>query len=558
MKNTRLSRRNFLWLGSGLALSTGLSGCHPASTSVTASFQHGVASGDPTTDRVILWTRVTPEAGSPPEATVEVGFELAKDPDFRQLIQSGTVVATGEQDYTLKVDAAKLQADSLYWYRFKLADAVSTVGRTRTLPSRSASPDKLKFAVFSCANWEFGYFHAYGAATQMLDIDFALHLGDYLYEYQTGGYAPPAGPVRQTVPEKELLQLADYRLRYAQYRTDADLQAIHATLPFICVWDDHEIANDAWRAGAENHDSSEGDYAKRVQGALKAYFEWMPIRPESSLRTLFAPSHNIYRSFDFGTLASLHMLDTRYLGRDLQLNYRNYLDEATKSFDFERFQSDLMSSDRSLLGKDQRTWLQGKIEASQAKWQLLGQQILAGKYALPAPVVLRQISLEDFIKQQGRQKQAQAPLIPYNLDAWDGYHHEREQVLSWMQNSNSSFIVLAGDTHNAWASYLRTDAGELAAVEFGSQSVTSGGLESFLKMAPRAVRQLEKDMTTSIKDLQYINAGDRGFMTLTLTQAYADTAWHFVSDVRVPKYRLLNRRHFQMHTKHGDLTLSSS
>lgn len=542
------SRRDFLWLGSGLTISTSLLGCRPI-PSVPASFKHGVASGDPAANSVILWTRATPEADAPPEAVVEVGFEVAADPSFQRIVRSGTAATTARRDHTVKIEAAALKPDTLYWYRFKVSDKVSEVGRTRTLPATTASPDKLKLAVFSCSSWDFGYFHAYDAATKVLDIDFALHLGDYLYEYPKNTY----GTVREAVPDGELLQLADYRQRYACYRTDANLQAIHAALPFICVWDDHEIANNAWRTGAENHDSkTEGDYKTRVQMALRAYFEWMPVRTPVN-------SFSIYRGFDFGDLASLHMLDTRFIGRDQQLDYANYADADSRQFDYERFQSDLTAFDRSLLGADQRAWLQERVTQSRARWQLLGQQILMGRYWLPAPVVLGQISFQDFVK-QARQNSNVAPpsvpFVPFNLDAWDGYHAERARVFRWMQASDSRFIVLAGDTHNAWASTLRTDTGEQVGIEFGTQSVTSGGLEEHLKLTPKAVRQMEKDLVATMKDLHYMNGGDRGFMTLALDRDQAETEWHFVSDVGISSYRMLSQRHTRLKTNHTDLAVS--
>lgn len=531
---------------------------------IPTSFNHGVASGDPTQDRVLLWTRITPELN----AAIPISWEVATDELFENITHEGATLTTEERDYILKVDIVGLSPGSTYYYRFRTSNAQSPTGRTRTLPQGAV--DHLKMAVFSCSNLSFGYFHAYQSAALMDDIDIALHLGDYIYEYPRGQY--PKKPVlgRETDPQHELLTLQDYRQRYARYRRDGSLQAVHATMPFICVWDDHEIANNTWRGGAENHDESEGDFGERSLAALQAYFEWLPIRP----RTAIEFEETIYRSFDFGDLVSLHMLDTRFIGRDEQLSYKNYTHAETGEFDADGFKKDVTARDRTLLGAEQMSWLKKSVRGSKSKWQVLGQQVLMGKYYLPAALVLRTMTLADytlFARLLGIQQKIdsrkrltndekalykaeagrltpdaiaafQAESLPYNLDAWDGYAQEQEEIYSLMAESLSSFVTLAGDTHNAWSSYLVDKNGTRAGLEFAVQSVSSPGLESFLNIAPEAAPAVEESLTGLIENLNYLNARDRGFMTVAFSADKVRTEWHFVSDVTSQDYHMLSDR----------------
>lgn len=572
MSEAGFTRRAFLRTSAlGVAsLSTGLMSCAQLDSMADLSggaleFLHAVASGDPIADSVILWSRITPAEAT--EATsYRIGFEVAQDADFKQIIRQGVVTTSAAYDFCVKVDATGLKPNHRYWYRFSTADKHSPVGVTRTLPAEGVATDRLKMAVFSCSNWAFGNFHAYAeAAKRSDDIDLALHLGDYLYEYPKGKYPSAKHVMREHVPDNELLTLADYRQRYAQYRTDKNLQAIHSRLPFICVWDDHEIANNTWRTGAQNHNKGEGDFALRVQAAVQAYREWMPIRPAE-------PAHQIFRSFQFGDLAGLHMLDTRYIGRTKQLEYKNYYNKQDGIFRHADLRTDLHDASRSLLGDEQQSWLKRVVGQNQAKWQILGQQVLMGKYVLPSAVVLRQMLLPEFqvitsyldeqakprnskkvrkmrrehsklLADQKKIAQVKASLpTPINLDAWDGYHRAREHLFSLMAESSSGFIALAGDTHNAWASHLRTDSNQVVGAEFGGQSVTSSGLESFLRLEPGQDVPIEQGLVGMIDDLAYANVSNRGFMLVTVTPDTAEAEWVYVSDVRNEDYHLLENR----------------
>jgi alkaline phosphatase D len=511
---------------------TALTACGGSDDDTTVAFSHGVASGDPQSDRVILWTRATPSR----DEALQLRWQVATDAAFTSVVAQGTTSTGAERDYTVKVDAAGLQPGTRYFYRFSFgAGSHSPVGRTRTLPGGAVQ--QVKLAVFSCANYPRGYFNAYADAATLADVDAAVHLGDYLYEYPKDGYASgnAAALGRVSVPQTETLALADYRRRHAQYKTDTDLQALHAAVPMIAVWDDHEIANDTWRNGAENHtEASEGSFAARKAAALQAYHEWMPTRLPDA-----AQPDRIYRSFDFGSLVSLHMLDTRLVGRDLQLDIAGYV--TANGFDAARFAADVTAADRQLLGTAQTAWLQARLQASTATWQVLGQQVLMGRMLIPAPIALQQVSVAQYADIATRAQtnpgsltpQEQAilaqPSIPYNLDAWDGYAAARETVLGAARTLDKNLVVLAGDTHNAWASDLQDAQGNQVGVEFATPGVTSPGLEEVLVGQDPA--QLAAGLTQLIGPLQYCDAHRRGYMVVTATASDVRAEWRYVSTI---------------------------
>jgi alkaline phosphatase D len=554
-----ITRRDFLrasaWALGGVVVSTGLQGCLSSSSSSdpeverSLAFEHGVASGDPLSDRIMVWTRVTPKDSS--TADVDISWEVASDAAFTQMMHSGSARTGQARDFTLKVDVQNLTPGQSYYYRFKAGSATSPVGRMKTLPA--AGVTQVRFAVLSCSNFPAGYFHAYAQAAQESELDAVLHLGDYIYEYATGEYATEdAAALGRSLPADnngELFTLDDYRKRYALYRTDADLQALHAAAPFIAVWDDHEVANDTWTDGAENHNDGEGDFNQRKLAALQAYFEWLPVRPASENDEL-----TIYRSFDFGDLVSLHMLDTRIIGRDEQLSYANYI--SAGGLDAARFIADVGATDRTLLGQPQMNWLQSQLAVSSARWQVLGQQVLMGRMLLPAEMLtaLADPANADLATTLGElvplklRVQAGDPtltpqeiarietVIPYNLDAWDGYAYEREVIFGLARALDKNLVVLAGDTHNAWANNLKTLAGEPVGVEFATAGVTSPGLESYLGLPAAAIPQAEQAITLLVDELQYLNASQRGYLVVTFTEVQARADWRFVSTVKARDY----------------------
>ena len=552
-----------------LSLPVGLTACGDDNDSsikptTKATFIHGVASGDPLKDRVILWTRITPEDTS---LRLEVVWEIATDDQFTQIINTGKVQTAAAQDFTIKVDADKLKSGQTYFYRFKFGSVTSPVGRTKTLPETTSS---VQFAVCSCANYPAGYFHVYKEMAKQ-ELDAIIHLGDYIYEYGQGGYATAdaekLGRTFAAGNENEIIKLDDYRRRYALYRLDVDLQAAHHRHPFIVIWDDHELANDAWKDGAGNHQSNEGPFLDRKLAALQAYFEWMPIRPVSETDHL-----NIYRQFDFGTLVQLTMLDTRILARDKQLDYADYM--TASGMDLARFQADLTSTTRTLMGYTQREWLQQKLAQSTATWNVLGQQVLMSKMLIPAELLLplaaitsgnatsevlaqmnQQITELVTIKvrlQKGdpsltaEEKARVTTVAPYNLDAWDGYYVEREIIYGTLKALNKKVVVLAGDTHNAWSSDLHSQAGDFVGVELATSSVSSPGLEEYLNIPMAQLQQFEMAFTTLIDELNYANLNQRGYLKVNFTAQQVQADWVFMSTIKDKSYVVDTARGHQL------------
>ena len=495
-----------------------------------AHFTHGIASGDPLADRVILWTRVLP--GSSGTAAVPCIWQMATDDTFETIVASGEATARAERDYTVKVDAAGLAPGTRYCYRFMAHGVTSPVGCTRTLPAGVVS--EFKMAVASCSNYPQGFFHAYRDIAES-DLDVVLHLGDYIYEYPVGEYVNPVAEQqlgRVVEPDHEILVLEDYRMRHGLYRTDPDLQAAHAAHPWITVWDDHEMMNDTWRAGAENHDESEGDFFQRIHAARQAYHEWMPIRTGAE-----GDQGVIYRAFQIGDLADLMMLDTRLVGRDEQLDYAKGIERAGSVEAF--INNDLYNPERQILGEEQEAWLQQALQRSKARgaaWQVLGQQVLMGKLNIPVipPEELAQLELSEYARPRVEQTQQLALYgLPSNLDAWDGYPAARERLFAMLTSHATNPISLAGDTHNGWAFNLTNEKGEAVGVEWGTPGVSSPGLENYVPLPPEQMQALLKGASP---ELAACDTSQRGWTEVTLTPEAATAQWRFVSSVTEPTF----------------------
>ncbi len=557
-----LNRRDFLkntaFLTGAAWLSHAVLGCSSsapqAKNSSSIEFLHGVACGDPLTDSLILWTKVTP--AQQPDS-VQLLLEVSETTDFSAIKHQQLCLARKDADYCCKVDLTGLQPGRSYYYRFSDSNTVSATGHGKTLPSGSVS--EVRFAVLSCSNYPAGYFHVYRQVAQQ-QLDAVLHLGDYIYEYEQGGYATERsvelGRALAADNQAEMVSLQDYRKRYALYRSDKDLQQAHASHSFICVWDDHEITNDAWTDGAENHQPNEGDYQLRKLNALQAYYEWMPIRPLVSGKQLSGQQQSLSRSFAFGDLVDLHMLDTRIEGRNLQLDYKHYTDEKSGAFDTERFIADLTHPNRTLLGQKQQQWLQTQLMRSKAHYQVLGQQVLMAKmmfpsellsaFSKPGPELVEKIAQLTALKQRvakgdsslsAEDKKRIESVVAYNLDAWDGYPYERELVYKTAQQQNKQLVVLAGDTHNAWASTLHDQQGNKVGIELATPSVSSPGIETYLKLNTTQVEQLASVLPTLIDELEYCNLHQRGYLLVAFSKEQIDAQWFFVDDITKKQYQ---------------------
>ncbi len=542
-----LSRRDFMKVVSSTAVATGLIGCgSDDNESVAVSFEHGVASGDPTQTQVIIWTRVTTAA-----SYVDVSWQVASDIEFLNVVQSGVFTTDTGRDFTVKVDVQNLNANSQYYYRFMVGEMMSEVGQTQTLPEDGV--EKASMAVVSCANYPAGYFHVYREILNQHEqspFDVVLHLGDYIYEYGAGGYASEDAAALGREPSKgtECITLDDYRKRYAQYRQDADLQALHAKLPMIAVWDDHELANDTWKNGAENHQDDEGSFIDRRAAAAAAWTEWLPVRENTFSNML------IYRQFSFGSLVNLMMLDTRLVGRDKPLDYFSLSAPTMEAIGGLVVQS--RSADRELLGTEQLAWLMNEFNTHDAKWNVLGQQVLMSRMELPSSVMTAMFQL--FTSTEEKKTEALLAVntaitgyladpsadpisLPYNLDAWDGYYVEREKVYQLAKASSGNFVCLAGDTHNAWASELKDVSNNPIGVEFATSSVSSPGLEEYLALDPVAIAQMEYTLPHLVSELQWADIKQRGFMRVTFTANAAQSTWYLVSTIKDKKYQVTTK-----------------
>ena len=515
-----LDRRTLLKTG---ILGLGVAGAPLAAQKGGKGFSHGVASGEPAAERVLLWTRFVGAQDTALE------FEVSETLDFSRVAAGGSVTARAENDWCCKAWAEGLEPGRWYYYRFTAPDGShSDVGRTKTLPV--GKTDKFRMAVFSCSNLGFGWFNAYAHAAADGDFDCALHLGDYFYEYGPGTYPSneEAQSGRVLFPAREIVSLADYRLRYATYRRDPDLRRLHQLFPMIAGWDDHESTNDSWEGGAQNHQSeTEGEWSVRKAAAVKAYREWMPVSDEP------------WAAYEVGDLATLYRLETRLTARAEQFSYGQILSgktspEAAMAALVAFREGDYRDGSRELLGMKQQAWLADglKRSASAGKpWQVLVQQVLMGNLVtaprltegLPAdlPAYIRQRILAGAMA--GRAE------LPLNMDAWDGYPAARERVFKAALDANANLISLAGDTHNAWAFDL-DHAGEKVGVEFGVQGVTSPGLESYASYLP--VDVLERETVAHNRQLKWMDGSRRGYMAVELTPASASSEFRFVSSVR--------------------------
>ena len=555
------SRRDFVIkiasVSTVLAAGSALSGCG-GDNSEQPAFLYGVASGDPLTDRVILWTHAQFPVS---KADVELRYEVSEDNSFSTIVSSGLVTATAAAGYTAKVDATGLSAGKQYFYRFTYGKTISPVGQTRTLP---ASASSLKMAVLSCSNYPAGFFNVYAEVAKS-DCDIALHLGDYIYEYAATGYASERAVAlnRQSSPTNEILTLADYRKRHAQYKSDVDSKALHARMPMIAVWDDHETANDAYKDGAENHTpATEGSWADRRAAGLQAYHEWMPIRTG-------ADRAKIYRSFNWGNLVNLHMLDTRLIGRDKQIDIVELAGLAGPAKQGAAYAA-FSSATRQMLGTEQLTWLQGQMATSSATWTVLGQQVLMARMEFPASVLAALNTsdtspaaqaaglktINDYLTAKGTAAQAPQlltdaqkallnttlnPKLGYNLDAWDGYVAARETLLGTAAQLRKRLISLAGDTHNAWHSDLTlmglanpAMAGMKVGEEFATSSVSSPGLEAYLTALQPA--QIKGIFEGVVDDLNWMDASRRGYLKMSFTASEAKGEWIFVNTIDSRSY----------------------
>ncbi|MFG3615257.1 alkaline phosphatase D family protein [Nocardia sp. NPDC047654] len=512
---TRFARRTLLKGSAAAATATAVAGAGRAQAA-TPAFRHGVASGDPLPDGVILWTRVTvsdeatPGSGVGDPATVR--WEIAADEQFLSIAASGTVTAAAESDHTVKIDVSGLAPNVEYFYRFSALGQTSPVGRTKTAPATADTPDRLRFGVVSCSNWEAGWFGAYRHLAGRTDLDAIVHLGDYIYEYGRGKYGGRNGTVRAHEPANEIVSLTDYRIRHAQYKTDPDLLGLHATLPFICTWDDHESADNSWSGGAHNHDpATEGSWIDRRAASAQAYLEWMPVRASGS-----GADARIYRRLRFGTLAELSMLDLR-----------SYRDEEAKPGANWR---EADNPARTITGKAQMEWLIAGLASAPVRWKLVGNSVMIAPLVFPPlePATTAAITSTLGVPESG-------PSL--NGDQWDGYTADRTRLFrAIIDQQISDVLFLTGDIHSSWAADLPVDAasypgGATAGAEFVVPSVTSSSIGDLLRTNSAPIAE---SLGAINRHLRYVELDSHGYGVLEVTAEQAQMDWYYLLNVTDP------------------------
>jgi alkaline phosphatase D len=529
--------RRSLILGAGFGLGALLAapGRGLAQLLAAKGFTHNVASGEPGSDSMLLWTRYVPATG---DDIVRLDAEVALDPDFAKVISGGSVRTGAYRDWTAKITVDGLRPGTVYWYRFVAPDGSrSPVGRTKTLPADDAA--RFGLAVFSCSNMPVGWFNAYGHAAKRPDLDLWMHVGDYFYEYGNASYKDKLVPGRTVEPDHEILAIADYRLRYACYRADADLQRLHQMAPMIGFWDDHESANDSWEGGAQNHQpKTEGDWNPRRAAAMQVYREWMPVSDEP------------WKSYPIGTLATLYRTESRLLARtkqaDIAAAYRAPdPDAALKAF------RDGVWEDPSatMLGSTQESWLAHSLKAGarSTAWQLVGMGTILGRTVMPADAVdwLRRDASDQVVSRFKSDIRAARIGLPMWMDRWDGYPAARSRLLKSAQEADADLVMLSGDSHNAWA-YSLVEGGKNAGVEFAGHSVTSGGLEGGFGADAKVVA---RGLVAANPEMQWADTSQRGYMVIDITQQRVTGEWLFMRTIQSPNVEIAGSH--RMHVDRG-------
>lgn len=516
----QIDRRSLLLTGSlGLGAFAVPGFAQSPNVTQARGFTHSVASGEPGSDTMLLWTRYVPATGD----TAELRAEIAETPDFARIVSGGAQITGVWRDFTAKITVDNLKPDTRYHYRFVAPDgSFSPVGTTKTLPVGPV--DRFRTVTFSCSNMPYGFFNAYAHAAARDDIDLAIHLGDYFYEYETGDYPAVKDQVagRVPLPAGELLHLADYRLRYGSYRSDPDLMALHAKHPMIVQWDDHESSNDSWEGGAQNHQPNEGDWSARRAASIQAYREWMPVSDEP------------WKSYEIGTLATLFRTETRLLARTRQPDVAPLFEARDPGSALKAFRDGAwMDPAVTMMGSQQESWLAHAMAQSVRQgqqWQIVGFGTIMGRTVMPAQAMswLSPDSPERARNYLLSGVAAAKVGLPFNYDNWGGYPAARARFLRTAQSLGANLVVLSGDSHNAWAYDLGQD-GKPAGVEFAGHAVTSPGYEAASKTDPKVIAAA---LVKANPELKWCDTSRRGYMTMTLTPATVSNDWIMVDTIK--------------------------
>lgn len=455
-------------------------------------FYHGVASGDPLTDRVIIWTRITTE-----EDVVYGKWRMAKDSLFTVDLIEGYFNTDGSKDYTVKVDVTGLEANTWYFYEFEALGRRSVRGRTKTAPS--GSTEQYRIAFVNCTDFNTGYFNVYSRICERNDVDAIYHLGDYIYEYNNDRYLTSGLKVRDIEPVDEIITLTDYRTRYSWYRLDPELRKLHQQYPWVVTWDDHETANNSWVGGADNHQvATEGNWYDRKQAGAQAFHEWLPIRTSDS-----GDPFDIYRSFDIGNLAKFFVLETR-------LQYRSHQDVFIATF------PQFDQSSRGMISPAQMSWLQSGLSGTEATWKVM-----------VSPVIFSTLlyGVEPNIRGE---------------DVWDGYPLQRNVLLSYLANNDiDNFTVISGDLHMALAFDIPRFIDNPFNINNYNPATGEGSIGvNFSGTSGSAVLCCRNTNTGTWQgnnpQMKYINVVQNGYNILDITQDLITCDYFYVNTVQQP------------------------
>jgi alkaline phosphatase D len=527
--------RRSLILGAGLGLGAVM---RPAGQALAAQllgatgFTHNVASGEPGPDCMLLWTRYVPATG---DNVLRLEAELALDPDFTKVVSGGSVRTGAFRDWTAKITVDGLRPGTVYWYRFVAPDGTkSPVGRTKTLPVGPVA--KFGLGVFSCSNLPYGLFNAYGHAAARPDLDLWLHTGDYIYEYGATSIRESEWAAGRTLePATEILAIADYRLRFGCYRADPDLQRLHQMAPMIALWDDHESANDSWEGGAQNHQAPEGDWNLRRAAAMQVYREWMPVSDEP------------WKAYPIGTLATLYRTESRLLARTRPADIGAALRAEDSDAALKTFRDGVWQDpSATMLGSTQESWLAHafKTNTRSTVWQLVGMGTIIGRTVMPQDAVgwLRPETPERKVAGYRNNIRAAKLGLPMWMDRWDGYPAARSRLLKAAQTADANLVMLAGDSHNAWA-YSLSEGGKPAGVEFAGQSVTSDGAEGDFGADPKIVAQ---GFMAANPELKWADTSRRGYMMIQVTPQRVIGEWQFMRTIKTRDISLAGAHRMQV------------
>ncbi len=528
MKKFNSSRRQFLkgLAGAGsLALFSGLSTVKTWANAKFAQnpFQLGVASGDPWPDGFVIWTRIAPYPvsvdGGMPNQAVDVQWEVATDAGFKKIVKSGTAQAHPDLHHTVHVEVAGLAPMTRHYYRFHIAGHESAIGTAKSAPAAEQMPEQIRMAVVGCQHYETGYYTAYDYLSKEPDLDIVFHYGDYIYEGPEGkGGGRAIGDLRVSLPERkhigpEIQTLLQYRIRYAQYRTDADLQAAHAAVPFAVTFDDHEVDNN-WAADIEEKGEKKAVFLLRRAAAFQAWYEYMPVRlPQKPA----GPDILAYRTLDFGQMLRMNVLDTRQY-RSPILCTKSQLEDGFDKINYCRTEN---SKNEQMLGKVQEAWLAKKMQHNK-RWNVLAQQIQVMPWV--------------------RYNKTGNPY--FGKDTWNGYPYARERLIeSIKQNApHGNTVILSGDLHQYFAANIPSDLSNYQspsiATEFLTTSITSTG-------NGQPIRPGQEDVLKLNPHIKFIN-DQRGYQTLDFFKDHMRTDLKVLDFVEKPGGKLSTAARFEV------------